>query len=225
MSVAARDRLVGWRPSRETLAWWAVVLIAELILVLLYLVANADRVTVTEPFQVLVLPWIWINLGALAILRTRPAPSSRRNRLLAGVVGVGYFVVLAYVGGLVAPLPDIGFGFDYSLATIPPGWAPLVSLQIPFLDLTLLPYKFVGYVALAYLVYATALEASNALVGGVVGLFSCVSCTFPVIASVFTGLAGSGTALAGLAYSNAYLISTGVFVLTVGLLYWRPFSR
>ena len=222
MSLAPATRLAAWRPSRETVAWGALVLCTELLLVLLYLVANAERVTVTKPFEVLVLPWIWINVGALAVIKTRPAPSSRRNRTLAAAVGVGYFLVLAAVGGLVSPLAEVALALDYSVAAIPPGWGPIVTLQVPFLDLTLLPYKVVGYLALAYLVYATALDASNALVGGIVGLFSCVSCTFPVIASVLTGLAGSGTALAGLAYSNAYLVSTGVFVLTVGLLYWRP---
>jgi hypothetical protein len=39
---------------------------------------------------------------------------------------------------------------------------------------------------------------------------------------VVTGLAGGGSALAVAATGGGYLLSTAVFVLTVGLLYWRP---
>ena len=224
MSTLPAGGLERFRPARETLAWGALLVNAELILVVAYLVGRGDTITITRP-AMLVLPFVWINVGLWAILRTRPVPSSRRNHVLAGAIGVGYFLVLAYVGGLMGTAAGPATGFSASLASIPPGWGPVLFYQGSLLDVSLIPYKVVGYAALAYLVYATALEASNALVGGVVGLFSCVSCTFPVIASVLTGVAGSGTALAGLAYSNVYLASTGVFVLTVGLLYWRPFGR
>ncbi|MEF8775687.1 MAG: hypothetical protein V5A43_04185 [Haloarculaceae archaeon] len=224
MSVVSTDTLAQLRPSRETLVWGALVINAEVLLVGAYLIGRGDTVTITRP-AMLVLPFVWINVAAWAILRTRPAPSSRRNHLVAGAIGGSYFLVLAYVGGLVGGGVGPPTGVELSVASIPPGWGPILFYQGSVVDVTLMPYKVVGYGALAYLVYATALDAANALVGGVVGLFTCVSCTFPVIASVLTGIAGSGTALAGLAYSNVYLLSTGVFVLTVGLLYWRPFTR
>lgn len=224
MSVVSADTLAQFRPSRETVAWGALIVIAELLLVIAYLFGRGASITITRP-AMLVLPFVWINLGLWAVLRTHPVPSSRRNHAIAGAIGAGYFLVLAYVGGLVSGPVGPSTGFEASVASVPPGWGPILFYNGGLLDVTVMPYKVVGYVALAYLVYATALEAANALVGGLVGLFTCVSCTFPVIASVLTGVAGSGTALAGLAYSNVYLLSTGVFVLTVGLLYWRPFGR
>lgn len=225
MSHAPADRLARFRPSRQAMAWGTLLVLTEVLLVLAYVVAKGDTASYYQPVKLFVFPWIWINLGLWAVVRTRPAPSSARNRLIAAAIGVGYFALLAVVGGLATPVGDVALDWSYRLASIPPGWGPIVSLQVPFLDLTLLPYKVVGYAALAYLVYATALDAANVLVGGIVGLFSCVSCTFPVIASILTGVAGSGTALAGFTYANAYLLSTGVFVITVGLLYWRPFRQ
>jgi cytochrome c biogenesis protein CcdA len=62
-------------------------------------------------------------------------------------------------------------------------------------------------------------------VTGILGLLSCVSCSWPILATLVTGVAGSGTAIAGAAYAQSYGLSTVVFVVTVGLLYWRPFGR
>jgi len=90
--------------------------------------------------------------------------------------------------------------------------------------MVVIPYKLIGYLALTYLVYVTLLDAAGSAVGGVLGLLSCVSCTWPVLATIVTGVAGSGTALAGAVYAQSYDLSTVVFVVTVGLLYWRPFG-
>ena len=223
MRFAAQVGLDRLRPSRETIAWGAVLVNAELLLVLVYLVGRGEAVTITRP-EIMIVPFVWINVGLWAIVRTRPGESGRRKRVLAGAVGIGYFLVLAYVGGLVGPADPPARGLEVTVATLPPGWSPMVSYFGAAVDVTLIPYRLVGYLALAYLVYATALEASNALVGGLVGLFSCVSCTFPVVASLLTGVAGSGTAVASFALTHSYVISTVVFVVTVGLLYWRPFG-
>jgi hypothetical protein len=208
------------RPSGETLAWVALVLTTEFLLVAGYLVGLNVQV---RDWTLFVVPFVWINVGAWAIVRTTPAPSTTRNRRIAAVLAGGYFLLLAYFGGLVGP----GTGgtvtsLGVELWDLPPGWSPAILYNGSVLTLALLPYKIVGYLALAYLVYATALDASNALVGGVLGLFSCVSCSFPIIAGVVTGIVGSGGALATLATGSSYVLSTGVFVLTVGLLYWRP---
>jgi len=56
------------------------------------------------------------------------------------------------------------------------------------------------------------------------GLLSCVSCTWPVLASLVGGVAG-GTGLAAAVTTQSYGLSTVVFCVTVGLLYWRPFGR
>jgi hypothetical protein len=106
--------------------------------------------------------------------------------------------------------------------SIPPGWGPAVIYGGATLQFALLPFKLVGYATLAYLVYATLVDAASSAVGGVLGLFSCVSCTFPVIAGVVSGFVGGTGALASAVYGQSYLLSTVVFVITVGLLVWRP---
>jgi len=91
-----------------------------------------------------------------------------------------------------------------------------------YVNLVLMPFKVFGYLVLATLVYATVIEATKNMLSGVVGLFSCVSCTFPVLAALASGFFGSSSAVAAAVYSQSYGLSTAVFVLTVALLLWRP---
>lgn len=216
MSVTVRDRV---RPDGETLAWIGLVLTSEFLLVAGYVLLLDVAV---RDWTLFVIPFVWINVGGWAILRTRPAPSPARKRRVAAAIAGGYFLLLAYFGGLVA-LDSTGVSaLSINVLGIPPGWSPAIIYAGNPIHVVLLPYKVVGYVALAYLVYATVLDAASALVGGVVGIFSCVSCSFPIVAGVATGVAGGGGALAAATAEWTYLISTAVFVVTVGLLYWRP---
>jgi hypothetical protein len=88
-----------------------------------------------------------------------------------------------------------------------------------------MPARVVGYLALSYLVYATVIDAAGAAVSGILGLLSCVSCSWPILASLATAILGSGSALAASATALSYDLSTVVFLATVALLYWRPFGR
>jgi hypothetical protein len=87
-----------------------------------------------------------------------------------------------------------------------------------------MPARVVGYLALAYLVYATVIDAAGSAVSGVLGLLSCVSCSWPILASLLTGVFGSSSALVAATFDLSYDVSTLVFVVTVALLYWRPFG-
>ncbi|WP_423751338.1 DUF7546 family protein [Salinirarus marinus] len=164
----------------------------------------------------------WIAVGVVAVTATRVPPASdgtrRRARLLAG----GYFAVLAVAGGLVTasgPMGPTGF----RVAFLPPGWGPALVYGGTLVNVVLMPARVVGYLALAYLIYATAVDAAGAAVSGVVGIFSCVSCSWPVLASLSTSLLGGGSAVAGAVTTLSYDLSTLVFLVTVALLYWRPF--
>jgi hypothetical protein len=108
--------------------------------------------------------------------------------------------------------------------TVPPGWGPAVTYAGSGLTLTLVPFRVVGYLALAYLVYATVLDAARSAVTGALGLLSCVSCSWPVLASLASGVAGSGSGIAAAVTTGSYGLSTLVFVVTVTLLVWRPFG-
>jgi hypothetical protein len=221
------DRL---RPSRDTLLWVGLVLNTELILTFAYLLL-AD-VTVTE-WRYLVFPFVWLNLSAWALLRTTPSAGSARARYVAGAIAVVYFILLASVGGLLKP----GLLFHghaggsagahahpsgFRIAWLPPGWGPALLYSGGIVQATLMPYKVVGYVTLAYLVYDTVLETAGSAVSGLLGLISCVSCTWPVVATLAAGFAGSGTAVAAAASEWSYALGTVAFAVTVVLLRWRP---
>ena len=213
-------------PDGRTLLYGALVLNTEFLAVLFY--PDVQSLTVDGWLNV-AYALIWINVGAWAILRADPPSASPRQRWTALAVAAGYLALLAAVGGLVSvgdvfspvDLPNTG----PRAAWLIPGWGPAVTYVGDLFTVVLMPYKVVGYLALAYLVYATVLDAAGAAVSGALGLLSCVSCTWPVLASLATSLLGGSSALALVVTTWSHEISTVVFVLTVALLHWRPFGR
>lgn len=218
MSTLA-GRLDALRPGRRTAVWWAVVLNTELLIMLAYVaVVGPD---VTRPLFY-VIPFVWVNTALWAVFRVSPRPATGRQRAAAVVVAVGYFLVLGYAGGLYGGSNGVSTGLRVVVTALPPGWGPAVIYGGTAVQFALLPFKLVGYATLAYLVYATVVEAASSVVGGVLGLFSCVSCTLPVIAGVLSGFIGGTSAVAAAATGQTYGLSTVVFVVTVVLLVWRP---
>lgn len=220
MSVTRDGSVVDGRVARVG----AAVLAIEAAAVGTYLAFAA--VTITDPL-ILLYPLIWINVGLWAIWRADPPPVNRRRQLAVGLLAVGYFGVLAAVGGMVelaAWTQEIArpTGWRIAYATVPPGIGPAVLYSGSVVTLAVLPYQLVGYAALAYLVYATVLEAAGSALSGLVGLFSCVSCAWPVVGTVLAGLFGSGSAVYSVAISQSYGLSTVVFVSAILLLRWRP---
>ena len=224
-TVAAR--LGRFAPDRVTVLWGALLVLVELLAVLLYV-----RLAPVQPleYRVYAYPFVWINVGLWAIVATDPPAAVAAQRRAAGMVAAGYFLLLSYAGGVVASgysLTGGTPGFYAGLRTLPPGWGPVLLWNTSLVKVTVYPYKLVGYLALAYLVYVLVLDAAGAssAFGGVLGLLSCVSCSWPVLATLVTGAVGGGSALAAAANSEVYGLSTLVFVATVGLLYWRPTIR
>ncbi|WP_327051802.1 DUF7546 family protein [Halomicrococcus gelatinilyticus] len=213
-----------FRPDFETVARGVAVLNAEFLLLALYLTVSNHQV---GAIRYLLYPFVWINVAGYAVLKTDPVAQSDRQRYAAAAVAAGYFLVVGYFGGLYGPamdmpgMPSTGF----SIGWLPPGWGPALLYGGEHVRLSLLPFKVVGYLGLAYLVYATILDAAGSAISGIVGLFSCVSCSWPIVASLVTGVAGAGSGLATTIASGSYDISTVVFVVTVALLYWRPTIR
>lgn len=218
---------VSWpdlRPDRFVAAWAAVIIAVELLAVGMYL--GVTDVTITDPL-ILIYPFVWINVSLWAVYRTVPRPGSRQQRFIGAVVAVGYFLVLALLGGLISPGHALhghshATGFRLALASLSPGWSPALLYGGSLVTLSLLPFKVVGYLALGYLVYATVLDAAASVVSGVVGLISCVSCAWPLLGTVVVGLFGSTSAVAVFATNQPYGASTLVFVSAVALLMWRP---
>lgn len=209
-----------FRPRTTTLVYGALLINTEVLLLLVYL--SVSDVQVESVFSV-VYPFIWINVGLWAIVRTNPVARTRRHRYLAGTVAVGYLLALFVLGGMAwTAHPEIPTGFDVSMLV--PGIGPVVAYNGEFIRFTLVPFLVVGYVALTYLVYATLLDAAGSAIGGALGLLSCLSCIWPLIAPIFVGVFGSAGA-ATAASLQSYVAGTVIFVGTVALLYWRPFKR
>jgi hypothetical protein len=217
MSVVGR-LLASRRPSVETVLLVGLLLSLELLFAVAYVVLT--RTALTRPVMVILVPLVWLNLSLWVFVRVRP-PATKGSRWLAVGVAGGYFALLAVLGGLVV-LGDgnPAAGLRVTVSGVP-GWVPLVVADAGPAALVVVPFKFVGYFALTYLVYVTVLDASGALLGSAVGLFSCVSCSFPLVAGVLSSLTGGG-ATAAAVYSGSYPLSTAVFAVTVALLAWRP---
>lgn len=204
---------------RDTLVWAALLVNTQLLLVAAYYALSPN-----EPRNLMILlPVVWITVGILAVLRVDPPPAPQKRRTIAVAVATAYFGLLAYFGGLWGlPDPTLPVGADLGLATGPPGWTPRLAVNTPVVMIVIIPFKLIGYAALGYLVYVAILDAAGSAVSGVVGLLSCVSCTWPVIAAIVSSVVGSGTAAAEAAIGLSLPLSTVVFVVTVALLYWRP---
>ena len=213
-----RERL---RPAPATARWTLLVVNAELLVLWLWYLTTQPQFDSLLGARYVLYPFVWINVGLWALARATPTPAPSRRRVLAGVLAAGYFLLLAYVGGLVGSGTHHAVGPTVSLGT-PPGFSPAVLYDGALIKLTLIPYKLIGYLALAYLVYVTTIDAAGSAITGVLGLFSCISCTWPIIAAAVTGTIGGGAAIAGAVYAGGYDLSVAVFVVTVGLLYWRP---
>ncbi len=203
------------RPRQETVGVLAALTLAEVAALAAYLAAMPVAV---DELRYFLYPFVWLNASVLAVWRVTPRPANGRRRWLAAGVAAAYFLVLAAVGGILAASSGSGVTVYWML---PPGWGPMVLAHVGPVQVAAAPYRVAGYLALAYLVYATLADAETSLAGGLVGLFSCVSCTLPLLAAVVSSLAGGAVAF-GTASALSYDLSTAVFVLAVALLAWRP---
>ena len=206
-------------PSRRRLAAYALLLNLQGVGVVLYYAFSSA--TPTEPRYV-VYGLLWVNVGLLAVRAADPpagAAFGERRRALA--VAAAYFGVLAVLGGLVGT----GLGADATglrVAWLTPGWGPALVYGGHAVAFVLMPAYVIGYLALSYLVYVTVLDAAGSALGGLLGLVSCVSCTWPVLVTVASTAFGGAGLLAASAAEVPYDLSTAVFLVTVALLYWRP---
>jgi hypothetical protein len=212
------DRLAGLDDRRKRALLYAGIVANTLVVLVLLFAVLSGR----TPTRVWLFPVVWFAVGTWALVRTSPTPADRRTKRVAGAIAVGYFAVLAVVGGLVGLAGPVTTGLTVQVTELPPGWNPSILYAGDTVRLAIVPYTAFGYAVLSYLVYATAVEARSAVAGGLLGLFSCVSCTLPVIASLVGGLVGGGAALASAATAQSYGLSTVVFVTTVLLLSVRP---
>lgn len=213
------------RPQRSTIVWGLVLVNVEALFVLTYLAITGR----SPDLAFLLFPFVWINVGLWALVRTEPPVASSRRKYVAAVLAICYFVALGFLSNMFAPGAAFGsntpaLGFDFVMyGPQPPGWTPHILYNGELIHVSLMPPYVVGFAALTYLVYSTLLDAASLATVGLVGLFSCISCTMPLVAAVVTGAVGASsgallTAVAPVAYEGGMVL----FVVTVALLYWRP---
>ncbi|WP_144901857.1 DUF7546 family protein [Halobellus captivus] len=206
------------RFSARSVRLAALVLLAEVVAVGTYLAVAEPEI---DAVRYLVYPFVWMNVGLAATVRVQIPDADRRLRLLAGALAIGYFLALAFLSGLV------GLEFRHSHAhahvsglqvtLAAPGWGPRIGYGGSLLTLNFVPYRVVGYLSLAFLVYAAALNASRRALSGVVGVASCVGCSLPLVESAAVGVVGGAAALAAVEPFSVDLSTLG-FVLAAGLL-------
>lgn len=218
MSVATRRF-----PRLSTTAMWFVlaVLVELLLLSVYYVFTPAELLSVRYALY----PFVWINVGLWAVVTAHTPESSQPpyTRALAAVVAVGYFLVLGYLTGLFTV--ELGAltsahthgirGWQVTLSA--PGWGPRIAYVQSWFHVYLVPYLAVGYLSLSYLVYLAVLGAARAAVPGLLGLVSCVGCSFPLISTALATLGGSATLVSSVS-SYSTDLSVLVFVVSVGLL-------
>lgn len=217
---SADGRLGKYSPDPIVLLGWVALCLFEGITVGVYLLLSSGRVT--NPL-VFVYPFVWVNASIWAVGRTRPPTTTANRRLLARLIAVGYFLVLAFFGGILA-FEGMGSPGLTTYWSLPPGYGPQVVLSSSLFQFLLVPYKVVGYLALAYLVYTVLLNTFSSALTGVVGVFSCVSCTWPILGTFLSTLFGSTSMVVSVASNQPYGASTVVFLSAVALLVWQPGS-
>jgi hypothetical protein len=163
----------------------------------------------------------------LAVRRFIPAAVGSIAREVDVGRRTGWTLYLLWLAGLIGVYPG-GHGHSHAhvhgwqVAVSAPGWGPRVGYAGEAFHAYFVPYRVLGYLSLAYLAYAAALEAGRTALSGVLGLASCVGCAFPATAALAAAVVGPSSALVGRAVSLSLDLSTLVFVLAVALLYWRP---
>jgi len=198
--------------------YWGLFINSQLFALALYLLLTPVSLS---SYRLIGYGLIWLNVSAWVVVNSRPTASSPSVRRRALLIAAGYLLLLLFFGGVVG----VGIGeaaTGLRLAWLPFGFGPAVLYSGALVTINLIPIYLVGYGALAYLVYVTVTDTAGSAAAGIIGLFSCVSCSWPIIVSIASTITGGGSILVASAFQASYGLSTAVFVLTAGLLYWRP---
>lgn len=201
-----------------TLTLVNLIISIQLVLAVVYTVLTGATVPGIKYF---VIPFIWINVAGWAIIQTSPIARKFKHRAVAFGIASVYFLFILFLSGLLRPgttslaqITGMG-GFSVTWRSI--GWGPTLLYSGEWFEMVLIPYQVIGYLALAYLLYATVLDMTPSAFGGVLGLLPCPGCAAPLITSLIAGVAGTSSAVA-LLVSYQYELATVLFVASIALL-------
>jgi hypothetical protein len=203
------------RRVEPTIGLWAVVLVAEALSLVVYF--GLTSATVTD-LRYALYPFVWINAGIWGVMRVSMPDAGDGRRRLADLAGLGYFLALAALSGLVAVFgPEHTHthlhGLQATLAA--PGWGPRVGYVGSWFHVYLVPYRVVGYLALTYLFVAALRSLSPRSLSGLVGPVTCVGCTLPLFTATLSGVGGIVGVTTATLTGVSLDVSTAAFVLAV----------
>ncbi|WP_138006161.1 DUF7546 family protein [Halalkalirubrum salinum] len=197
-------------PLQRSLAVAVAVAVAVVASIAGYLQAASPAIT---DYRSLVYPVVWIVGGSAATVWVHGAVPVRSNRALAVIISSGYVTALLWVSGLIRAGAGMG---SLSISPAIPGWGPIVVYEGSIIGFSVVPFKWIGYLALGYIVYVLVAGAGGSIKAAALGFVTCVSCTAPLVGSVVGAIGGAGASRA--VATAGYDIATVVFLVTIGLL-------
>lgn len=183
------------------------------------LAAIAAYLDVADPtltsYRPLAYPAIWLTVSVATAVWVGLTLRRRPRRRWGLVVATGYTLTLLWLTGMVGATTTPGAGTAEVVAALP-GWGPLVLYNGTVVELSVVPFKLVAYLALGYVVYVLVAATGGSIRAALFGLGSCVGCTTPLLVAV-AGVFG-GTHATTMVTSLGYDLATVVLGGTFGLL-------
>ena len=197
-------------PIRAAVATAVVATVALLTAIATYL-RLTDAVITTG--RSLSYPVVWIVTSLTAAVWIGLTVRGRPRRWRGIAIGGGYTLVIAWLTGLLGATTG---GFPLRVHAAPPGWGPIILYDSGLLRLSIVPFKLIAYLALGYVIYALVAAHRGSIRAAAVGVFSCVSCTGPLLVAIIGAVGGTQATTA--VATAGYDIATVALVATFGLL-------
>jgi len=197
-------------PIRAAVATAVVATVALLTAIATYL-RLTDAVITTG--RSLSYPVVWIVTSLTAAVWIGLTVRGRPRRWRGVAIGGGYTLVIAWLTGLLGATTG---GFPLRVHAAPPGWGPIILYDSGLLRLSIIPFKLIAYLALGYVIYALVAAHRGSIRAAAVGVFSCVSCTGPLLVAIIGAVGGTQATTA--VATAGYDIATVALVATFGLL-------
>ena len=197
-------------PIRAAVATAVVATVALLTAIATYL-RLTDAVITTG--RSLSYPVVWIVTSLTAAVWIGLTVRGRPRRWRGIAIGGGYTLVIGWLTGLLGATTG---GFPLRVHAAPPGWGPIILYDSGLLRLSIVPFKLIAYLALGYVIYALVAAHRGSIRAAAVGVFSCVSCTGPLLVAIIGAVGGTQATTA--VATAGYDIATAALVATFGLL-------
>jgi len=203
-----------WSPLRSPVgtAVSTAVVAAVMLVAAIMAYLNGTNAAITE-LRSLAYPVVWISVSLAAAVWIGQTVQGRPRRWRGIAVAGSYTLGIAWLTGLLGATTG---GFPLRVHAAPPGWGPIILYDSGLLRLSIVPFKLIAYLALGYVIYALVAAHRGSIRAAALGVFSCVSCTGPLLVAVIGAIGGTQATTA--VATAGYDIATVALVATFGLL-------